>query len=79
MPANIEDYSHRIGRTGRAGRRGCAITLVTDNESRGLMKDLLKKLEECGQLIPAWYEDMLKNKWVSDLEYSRRKDSRSRS
>ena len=47
MPAGIEDYSHRIGRTGRAGRRGCSITLVTDDESRGIMKDLLAKLVEC--------------------------------
>lgn len=47
MPAAIADYSHRIGRTGRAGRRGCAITLVTEDESKSIMTDLLAKLVEC--------------------------------
>ncbi|HEY0079655.1 MAG TPA: DEAD/DEAH box helicase [Pyrinomonadaceae bacterium] len=28
VPAAPEDYVHRVGRTGRAGNRGCAITLV---------------------------------------------------
>jgi ATP-dependent RNA helicase RhlE len=28
MPATIEDYTHRIGRTGRAGKSGTAITFV---------------------------------------------------
>jgi ATP-dependent RNA helicase RhlE len=32
IPATPEDYVHRIGRTGRAGNRGCAITLVTPSE-----------------------------------------------
>ncbi|MBI9050330.1 MAG: DEAD/DEAH box helicase [Anaerolineaceae bacterium] len=31
-PADAEDYVHRIGRTGRAGRKGIAITFVTPNE-----------------------------------------------
>ena len=32
-PNNSEDYVHRIGRTGRAGARGTAITLfTTDSE-----------------------------------------------
>ena len=26
MPNTIEDYVHRIGRTGRAGRSGCAVS-----------------------------------------------------
>ncbi len=30
MPDNLEEYIHRIGRTGRAGRRGCAVSLVSE-------------------------------------------------
>ncbi|HPS41655.1 MAG TPA: DEAD/DEAH box helicase [Anaerolineaceae bacterium] len=30
MPADAEDYVHRIGRTGRAGKKGVAITLLED-------------------------------------------------
>lgn len=36
MPYDAEDYVHRIGRTGRAGREGIAITLVTPRERRWL-------------------------------------------
>lgn len=36
MPYDAEDYVHRIGRTGRAGREGVAITLVTPRERRWL-------------------------------------------
>jgi ATP-dependent RNA helicase DeaD len=34
IPLDPEIYVHRIGRTGRAGRTGCAITLVTPRERR---------------------------------------------
>lgn len=34
VPFNAEDYVHRIGRTGRAGASGLAVTLVTDHDSR---------------------------------------------
>lgn len=29
MPSQIEQYTHRIGRTARAGRKGLAVTLLT--------------------------------------------------
>ena len=36
MPQDNESYVHRIGRTGRAGSGGAAITLVTFNDGRAL-------------------------------------------
>ena len=48
MPAQPEDYVHRIGRTGRAGRAGCAITLVTPAEElflRGIERLTGQKVE----------------------------------
>lgn len=44
-PANIVDYIHRIGRTGRAGKRGQATTFLT-NHDEGLFYDLRKFLAE---------------------------------
>lgn len=38
MPYDPESYVHRIGRTGRAGNEGTAITFVTRKESRYLME-----------------------------------------
>ena len=36
MPFDVTDYVHRIGRTGRAGRPGLALTLVTPSERQRL-------------------------------------------
>ncbi|SMC53109.1 DEAD/DEAH box helicase [Sporomusa malonica] len=36
LPLDNESYVHRIGRTGRAGNQGAAITLATSNECRAL-------------------------------------------
>ncbi|XP_016148953.1 probable ATP-dependent RNA helicase DDX23 [Sinocyclocheilus grahami] len=33
MAKNIEDYIHRIGRTGRAGKSGMAMTFLTKEDS----------------------------------------------
>ncbi|GBN17263.1 putative ATP-dependent RNA helicase DDX23 [Araneus ventricosus] len=33
MAKTIEDYTHRIGRTGRAGKHGIAVTLITKEDS----------------------------------------------
>ena len=41
MPMVAEDYIHRIGRTGRAGAKGIAISLVT-REDRGKLRDIEK-------------------------------------
>ena len=43
VPIHAEDYVHRIGRTGRAGREGFAATLVTPEEFKAL-KDVEKLL-----------------------------------
>ena len=44
LPHNPEDYVHRIGRTGRAGAKGEAISLVSASETRYL-KDIEKLLD----------------------------------
>lgn len=38
LPLDAEAYVHRIGRTGRAGRTGVAITLLTPREKQGLRR-----------------------------------------
>ncbi len=38
LPFDSESYVHRIGRTGRGGKSGIAITLVTPNELRALKR-----------------------------------------
>jgi len=41
LPQNLENYLHRIGRSGRFGRKGVAINFVTNNDVR-TMKDIEK-------------------------------------
>ena len=36
VPHHAEDYVHRIGRTGRAGRKGAAFTIVTADDRKSL-------------------------------------------
>jgi len=45
VPFNAEDYVHRIGRTGRAGKEGTAFTLVTPEEGKlvAAIETLIKK------------------------------------
>lgn len=50
-PKSIEDYTHRIGRTGRAGMDGLATTFIT-NDNTDLMYDLKNVLEEAGYYVP---------------------------
>jgi ATP-dependent RNA helicase DDX5/DBP2 len=50
MPNNIEDYVHRIGRTGRAGAKGTAYTFFTA-DNRKLAKPLLEILDEAKQEV----------------------------
>jgi len=40
FPQDAEDYVHRIGRTGRAGKTGIAISLITSRE-RGIQKQVI--------------------------------------
>ncbi|XP_041358597.1 probable ATP-dependent RNA helicase DDX43 [Gigantopelta aegis] len=51
FPRNIEEYVHRIGRTGRAGRTGIALTLVTRGDWRQAQK-LIDIMAEADQEIP---------------------------
>ena len=45
LPMVAEDYVHRIGRTGRAGAEGLAVSLVSHEES-GLLRDIRKLLKQ---------------------------------
>eukprot|EP00931_Biecheleriopsis_adriatica_P074478 TRINITY_DN48526_c0_g1_i1.p1 TRINITY_DN48526_c0_g1~~TRINITY_DN48526_c0_g1_i1.p1 ORF type:complete len:633 (+),score=171.79 TRINITY_DN48526_c0_g1_i1:59-1957(+) len=52
MPKEIENYVHRIGRTGRCGRTGVATTFVNKNQDETILLDLKALLLEAGQHVP---------------------------
>ncbi|XP_057480719.1 DEAD-box ATP-dependent RNA helicase 5 [Actinidia eriantha] len=51
FPLTTEDYVHRIGRTGRAGKKGVAHTFFM-KENKGLAGELVNVLREAGQIVP---------------------------
>lgn len=58
LPANMENYLHRIGRSGRFGRKGVAINFVTNNDVR-TMKDIEKFYHTQIEEMPADIADLI--------------------
>jgi len=56
VPFNAEDYVHRIGRTGRAGASGLAITFVSGSDQR-LVSDIEKLIKKKIELEAVEFED----------------------
>ena len=62
MPAGVnavEDYVHRIGRTGRAGAKGIAYTFFTDGDKK-CATQLVETLRKAEQEIPAELQAMVR-------------------
>lgn len=57
MPADIEEYVHRIGRTGRVGNLGLATSFFNER-NRNLCNDLMELLVESLQEVPSWMDSM---------------------
>ena len=52
MPEEIENYVHRIGRTGRCGKTGVATTFINKSQDETILRDLKLLLKEARQRIP---------------------------
>eukprot|EP00758_Cryptobia_borreli_P007753 Tbor_TRINITY_DN5327_c6_g1::TRINITY_DN5327_c6_g1_i1::g.4965::m.4965/K12823/DDX5, DBP2; ATP-dependent RNA helicase DDX5/DBP2 len=60
FPMQIDDYVHRIGRTGRAGCKGDSWTFMSRGDihvTSNVVRELLKILEKAGQVIPDWIRE----------------------
>ncbi|KAJ8971885.1 hypothetical protein NQ314_000498 [Rhamnusium bicolor] len=55
LPSDIEEYVHRIGRTGRMGNLGLATSFFNDR-NRNLATGMLDLLIEAKQEYPSWLE-----------------------
>ncbi|XP_062940586.1 probable ATP-dependent RNA helicase DDX53 [Cynocephalus volans] len=51
FPQNTEEYIHRVGRTGRAGKTGTSISLITQDNSE-IANELIQILKRANQSIP---------------------------
>jgi len=71
LPSDIEEYVHRIGRTGRVGNLGLATSFFNDKNSN-ITKDLLDLVVEAKQEVPSWLESLA-------FEHQHKSSSRGRS
>lgn len=53
LPPSVVSYVHRVGRTGRAGHPGRAITFFTEDDvAEGRLKSIVHLLREAGHALP---------------------------
>ncbi|XP_076454089.1 ATP-dependent RNA helicase DDX3Y-like isoform X2 [Babylonia areolata] len=57
LPSDIEEYVHRIGRTGRVGNLGLATSFFNE-KNRNITRDMLDLLTEANQEVPSWLESI---------------------
>lgn len=55
LPSDIDDYVHRIGRTGRAGNTGVS-TAFFNRGNKNIVRELIELLREANQEIPDWLQ-----------------------
>ena len=51
MPSNLEDYVHRIGRTGRAGKKGTAVSFFVPEKNGKYAQELIEILDRTSQQV----------------------------
>jgi ATP-dependent RNA helicase DDX3X len=56
-PCSIDDYVHRIGRTGRAGNTGLATAFFNRN-NKNIVNDFIDILKEANQEVPGFLESI---------------------
>ncbi|XP_049611486.1 probable ATP-dependent RNA helicase DDX4 [Syngnathus scovelli] len=57
LPNNIDEYVHRIGRTGRCGNVGRAVSFYDPDSDSQLAPSLVTILSKAQQEVPSWLEE----------------------
>ncbi|CUG89592.1 ATP-dependent DEAD/DEAH box RNA helicase, putative [Bodo saltans] len=77
LPRSMDDYTHRIGRTGRAGNEGIATSFFNGGNG-GLTEELYGYLSEHEQHVPEWMESMKEEREMQHFVTSNNKHSSRR-
>jgi len=70
FPNDMESYVHRIGRTGRAGKKGLAVSFFVTLKNGRLAKDLIETLNRTNQNVPTELQNI---NYVQNSGRSRRR------
>ena len=59
LPTDIDDFVHRVGRTGRVGNIGYA-TAFFNRSNKNIARELVDLLKEAKQEVPQWLESLVR-------------------
>eukprot|EP00927_Polykrikos_kofoidii_P024765 TRINITY_DN22430_c0_g1_i2.p1 TRINITY_DN22430_c0_g1~~TRINITY_DN22430_c0_g1_i2.p1 ORF type:complete len:721 (-),score=128.18 TRINITY_DN22430_c0_g1_i2:241-2403(-) len=75
MPQEIDTYIHRVGRTGRIGNRGQALTFISCDENgaclegANVLKGLVQVMTDANSTLPGWLEGLIEQANASGREW----------
>lgn len=62
MPTHSDSFVHRVGRTGRAGKKGIAISFYDENSKKDVLKFVCTKLKDIGVSVPEKFKNLAYNR-----------------
>ncbi|CAK6444086.1 unnamed protein product [Pipistrellus nathusii] len=74
LPSTIAEYVHRIGRTGRCGNTGRAVSFFDPESDRPLAQPLVKVLSDAQQDVPPWLEEIAFSTYMPGFSGSSREN-----
>ena len=67
MPSSVDEYIHQIGRAGRLGSKGVAMTFI-NNTNKAVFLDLVEAVQPHGVKLP---DELLNSPYLSSQQYVR--------
>merc|ERR1712178_421865 len=67
MPDAADSYLHRVGRAGRFGTKGLAITFVSSQEDTTVLNDVQSRFEVDIQELPEQIDTATYTKWIVSI------------
>ena len=72
MAKDVDEYVHRIGRTGRAGSTGTSVTFWNPDYDKECSPALVKIARDAGQEVPEWLAKFEKAKLSKQWDVTKR-------
>ncbi|XP_068694300.1 probable ATP-dependent RNA helicase DDX59 [Montipora foliosa] len=74
MPSSVEEYIHQVGRAGRLGKTGWALTFI-NNTNKHVFRDLVESLQPLGVTMP---QELLNSPYLQQQRQQTKHSSRKR-